>query len=108
GRLTSLAYPTGQTVSRGYDPAGHLTTVTDWSGNATHYGYDPDGNVTSQTRPNSTAAAFSYDNADRLTQLTDTGPAGTILNLPYSYNANNLLTSANATGTSQPVTQTYV
>lgn len=107
GRLTSLTYPTGQTVDRSYDPAGNLASVTDWSGNTTHYSYDANGNVTSESRPNSTAATFSYDNADRLTQLSDTGPAGTILNLPYSYNANSLLVSANASGTAQPVTQTY-
>jgi RHS repeat-associated protein len=107
GRIVNLTYPSGQTVARSYDPAGRLTAVADWNGNTTRYSYDADGNVTTQTRPNSTAATYSYDNADRLTQLTDTGPAGSILNLPYSYNADDLLVSSNATGTSQPVTQSY-
>lgn len=76
-------------------------------GNKTSYGYDADGNRTAQARPNSTAAALSYDAADQLTQIKDTGPAGTILNLPYTYDPVANLSSANATATAQPITQTY-
>ncbi len=107
GRLTTLTYPTGQAVTRGYDAAGNLTSVTDFGGNTTHYAYDANSNVSTETRPNSTAATFGYDDANRVTSIADTGPAGTILNLPYTYGASSLLASANVTGTSQPVTQTY-
>jgi RHS repeat-associated protein len=107
GRTTSLTYPSGQTVSRGYDAAGNLTSVTDWLGNKTTYGYDADGNVVSQTRPNSTSASLTYDAADRVTEIKDTGPAGSILDLPYTYDPVNDLKPANATATAQPITQTY-
>ena len=122
GSIVGLTYPgpllngstgTSQTtgiatgITRGYDAAGRMTSVTDWVGHTTNFAYDADGNLNGETLPNGVSTAMSHDNADRLTQSTGTGAAGTILNLPYTRDADGQLTSANASVTSPAVTQTY-
>jgi RHS repeat-associated protein len=101
GRLTKITYPAalvantapGQTigdpsVTRDYDDAGRVTSITDWLGHETTFDYDANSNLTAQDYPNATSASLSYDRADRLSQRTDTGPGGTILDLPYTRKAN--------------------
>ncbi|WP_043195246.1 RHS repeat domain-containing protein, partial [Streptomyces sp. NRRL F-2664] len=45
GRLASVAYPDGKTVSRAYDQHGQLETATDAAGAVTAYTYNPDGSL---------------------------------------------------------------
>jgi|SRR5579875_2152424 len=54
GNLTTLSYPGNLTVTRSYDPANQLTSITDWLNNVTHFVYDADGNLTSESFPSST------------------------------------------------------
>ena len=120
-RVTKITYPTdlvddtasaGQTitdpsVTRTHDDAGRIIAITDWLGNRTEYDYDPDGNNTEQRYPNQTTAAMSYDRADRLTERSDTGPAGsTILDLPYTRKTNAQLHTQNRPGNQPAQTET--
>jgi RHS repeat-associated protein len=105
--LNGTAVNSNTTVSRAYYDNGQMKSVTDWLGKTTQFGYDPDGNMVGETFPNGVSTALSYDLADQLARSTTTGPAGTILDLPYTRDAIGQLTSANALGTSPGVTQTY-
>jgi RHS repeat-associated protein len=97
GLLTGLTYPGGaHTVTRGYDDAGRLTSVTDWLGHTTTFAYDPDGKPVSESYPNGTKASFTYDADDDLTAIADSGPTGQFLKLSYTRDAVGDLTAENA------------
>jgi RHS repeat-associated protein len=98
GQLTSIAYPgsTGS-VSRSYDDAGRLHTVTDWLAHQTIFDYDADSNLTTQTNPNGTVATSSYDGADRLTAIahaTAAAPGTPFARFTYGRDNADQLTSA--------------
>ena len=86
---TSCAAPASSTntiVTKSYDNAGRLTSLTDWLGNTTSYSYgdanDP-GAPTTVAYPSSTGLnlSYTYDQAGNLTSLT----AGT-LHDTWTYN----------------------
>lgn len=124
GHLTSIANPTGLnvtttvsgatialgpgTLTRTYDAAGRMHSVTSWAGNTTTFGYDANSNLVSIAFPNATVAAYSYDAADHTTAIVDTAPTvGTFLNLPYTYDANGRMASDSATSTPVATTRSY-
>ena len=102
GRLTAIDYPgsTG-TVTRGYDDADRLTTVTDWNAHQTTFGYDPESQLTSQVYPNGTTATTSYDPAGRVTGIQDAptaNPNSPFASFSYGRDGAGLLTSVTSTG----------
>lgn len=62
GRLTSVTYPGGPTVSYSYDPAGNRLTETE-GGSTTNYTYDAAGQLASVG-----SESYAYDEAGNLTQ----------------------------------------
>jgi RHS repeat-associated protein len=102
GQLTSLTYPGGQRVSRGYDDAGRWTSPSDWLGRTTTFGYDPDGNLTTQAYPNATAVAFDYDPASRLMGIHHTKGGTTLASFDYTRDEVDLLTSTATVGIDHP------
>ncbi|HEV3231057.1 MAG TPA: RHS repeat-associated core domain-containing protein, partial [Candidatus Dormibacteraeota bacterium] len=101
------------TVSRSYDLAGRMSTVTDWLGHVTHFAYDADGNLVTQAYPNNTTASFTYDNADRLTGIADVlnaaagNAAVPFLTFPVGRGGDGEVASANPVSGPAPTTQTY-
>lgn len=79
GDLTRLTYPDGSQAVRAFDPDGRLSAVTDWLGHTTTFAYDTNGNIVTENFPNGVRTNLSYDVADRLTQISDTGPQGQIV-----------------------------
>ncbi|MFT7288360.1 MAG: RHS repeat-associated protein [Halieaceae bacterium] len=61
GRVATVTYAPGLTVTYSYDPAGRLTGVTDWSGRVTAMSYDTAGRRTAVTHPNGIATVYDYD-----------------------------------------------
>jgi YD repeat-containing protein len=76
--LTRLTYPNGKTVTRPYDDAGQLATISDWLGNTTTLGRDKDANPTSiAQRPTTTTQ--TWDAAGRLASIvSQSSAAGTL------------------------------
>jgi len=104
--LTGLTYPNGKTVTRGYDNANRLTSVSDWLGHTTQLGYDQNSNLTSQTYPNAIVATGTFDAADENTAISDTLNGGTLASFTYTRNKIGQLTGDTSTGLGQPA-QTY-
>ena len=78
---TSLVATIGTTVlttTYTYDDASRLDVVTDPNLGTHDHDYDPNGNRESLSYPNDTATSYLYDDLNRLTNLTTTGPGGTI------------------------------
>jgi YD repeat-containing protein len=85
GQLTSLACPNAVgTVTRGYDAAGRLASVTDWNAKANTFAYDADFNLASATYGNGTAGTFGFDNAGRVLTMTDANGGTTLASLTYT------------------------
>jgi RHS repeat-associated protein len=98
GQLTGITYPNSVgTVSRGYDDAGRLHTVTDWLSHTSTFNYNPDSNLVQVLYPNGVQGTATFDNADRLTQITDTAGSNQFLNLSYQRDNINQLTTENST-----------
>jgi RHS repeat-associated protein len=66
GQTKTITYPpTGghptPTVTRTYNTAGQLASVTDWLAKTTTFGYDPDGHPTTAAYPNTTTTNAAYN-----------------------------------------------
>jgi len=120
-RLTKTTYPAAlvddtlpagasisePAVTRGYDDAGRVISITDWLQHETQFDYDANDNLREQSYPNGTTATFDYDYADRLTRRTDNAPGNSeILDLGYTRKLNGQLHTQNRTGQTPPQTDT--
>jgi RHS repeat-associated protein len=77
-----------QTVTYGYGPNGQVTSqIWSWLPNAPFiFEYTPTYRYSRVTFPNGQQRRFTYDNQDRLTNITNTAPAGnTIASFDYGY-----------------------
>ena len=69
--VTSVTYPGGtNSVSRGYDYAGRLTSVDDWLSHHNAFQYDADSNLCTVQYGNGVVGQRVYDRADRLSNGT--------------------------------------
>jgi RHS repeat-associated protein len=102
GLVTSIVYPNSLgTVTRAYDNAGRLASVTDWLSHTTTSGYDPDSNLTSQINPNGTTNTTSFDRAGQTATISDAPtatPASPFVSFNYGRDNENKLTSVTSTG----------
>jgi RHS repeat-associated protein len=82
---TSIVYPGSHEVTRAFDKANRLESVTDWTGNKTSFGYDADSNLTSTTFPTGTTNVdkYGYDPADRLSSVAMKKGEATAASLTY-------------------------
>jgi RHS repeat-associated protein len=124
GEQTKLTYPNGTLISRAFDNAGRLQSVTDPSKNTTTFAYDPNSNPTTTTFPKGTneqdkiaynhadqqlkitmtgnglkvlaSVLYARDNDGQIKTTTTTGLPGTA-SLSYVYDTNSRLSSAGAT-----------
>jgi RHS repeat-associated protein len=69
GRLKTIMYPGGKTVTNSYDAAGRLSTVTDWAGRQVHLQYDGHSLPSQITFPNGTRKICDSDEEGRVTRL---------------------------------------
>jgi RHS repeat-associated protein len=99
-RMTSITYPNGLAVSRGFDDAGHLTSARDWLGNITTFAYDADGNATRTTFPSATGMqdARSYDRAGDLVDVTMAQGGTAQESLAYDRDQRGLISEVAQTG----------
>ena len=71
-------------LNRSYDDASRLDIVTDPSGGTYDHDYDSNGNRAALSYPNGTSTSYVYDDLNRLTNLTTTGPVGTIQSYDFT------------------------
>lgn len=105
GDLTGVTYPSDPSlgslsVTRSYDDAGRLVSVSDSRGHSSSFTPDADSNVLSSRSSNGTTAAMTYDNADQLSQIADSGPSGSLAGFTYARDGNNQVLSVTTTGLS--------
>jgi len=87
-QLASTTYPTGLTVNYAYDNVGYLTGITNtagvaiWTGGSTN---NLDQWTSFSQNNNSIPTTIGYDANTHLPTSIQTGTAGSILNLSYSY-----------------------
>lgn len=104
GNLATLTYPDGRTITRRFDSAGRLSSITytAWNENshnspyltvATTNGYDPASHLINATMGNNVALAAQYDNRERLGSLVYGTTAQPLWGKTYGYWANSNLQS---------------
>jgi RHS repeat-associated protein len=71
GRLGSITYATGKTVTYGYNAVGELATVTDWVSGATTFSYDAAHELIAVKRPNGLGTQYTYDGDGRVGSITE-------------------------------------
>jgi len=86
GRTALTVTHAGQTYNTAYsyDDASRLDLVTDPANRVYDLGHDATGNRSSLQHPNGTATAYTYDSLNRLTNLTTTGPLGTVQSYAFT------------------------
>jgi RHS repeat-associated protein len=97
---TKITYPNGKTVTRAYDKAGRLETVTDWLTNATKFAYNADSGLTTTTFPTATGNVdkYSYNEADQMTEAKMTKGTETLASLVYIRDNDNQLKKTTSKG----------
>lgn len=97
-RLTALTYPSGDVVTRTYDDAGQLATVTDWADREFGFDWTDDGQLAEVSYPNGVVTSYERDVAGQVTGLTAAGQAGLdLLELAYGYSDAGLMTDRTTT-----------
>ena len=97
-RLTALTYPSGDVVTRTYDDAGQLATVTDWADREFGFDWTDDGQLAQVSYPNGVVTSYDRDVAGQVTGLTAASQAGhDLLELAYGYSDAGLMTDRTTT-----------
>ena len=97
-RLTALTYPSGDVVTRTYDDAGQLATVTDWADREFGFDWTDDGQLAEVSYPNGVVTSYERDVAGQVTGMTAASQAGLdLLELAYAYSDAGLMTDRTTT-----------
>jgi RHS repeat-associated protein len=79
GRMTSLTFAPGRTLTYAYDPRGLVTNIGDWAVGNVRFGYDTVGRLVSIERPNGITTTNQYDAMNRLVFIQDGSLAAGVL-----------------------------
>lgn len=100
GRVTSITYPSGRTVTYAYDTAGRIAGITTKDGTAMPVRpvlagatYLPFGPLQSFTHANGVATTLGHDLDYRLTAVTAISATATIQDLAFTWNAADNITA---------------
>lgn len=98
GAVTSITYPSLNSVVQGYDTAGRLSSIKDWDNLTTAYTYDKDSSIATITYPNGVLATYGHNNADVLTSITEVKGSTTLASFTYGRNADNQVSTSTVAG----------
>lgn len=108
GNVTSITYPNGQTITRGFNPDDELSSVTDWNSNTTKFIYDPDGNLFTTAFPNGVSLAESSDNADNPSTITYSKAGNTLDAFTATRDPDGNITGNTVTGSTVGTSSTFM
>jgi RHS repeat-associated protein len=106
-QVTSLTYPDGRTVARGYEADGAMISVTDWIGGTTTFSYDANEQLVGATAPNGVSTTIGRDNPGRITGTTFASGPTVLGSLTYDRNAAGQITAETSVGLGPSRTFTY-
>jgi RHS repeat-associated protein len=106
GRLATLQYPGGETLTYGYDGEGYLASVSGYVNAMTR---NARGQLTSMVYANGVTTAIAYDNPyDLMSSIAVTGPQGPLYQAAYTYNdASQVTAISSSTHTELNVSYAY-
>jgi RHS repeat-associated protein len=81
-----LTYPNGKSISREFDNAGRLESLTDWLGHKTSFAYNNDSALKATTFPSGTGNVdeYGYDPAGNMSSVAIKKGAETLASLSYT------------------------
>ncbi|WP_243439777.1 RHS repeat-associated core domain-containing protein [Fundidesulfovibrio soli] len=86
GNVASMIYPGGLSVSYAATPRNRPQSVS-FAGNSLSLGYDAAGHLTGETRSNGVQSVYGYDAAGRLTSVSHKKGAAVVAELAYARDA---------------------
>ena len=88
-------------MTRTFDPAGRMSSVSDWLSNQTTYLYDADGNLAKKTSPTISSAIVDtsvFDAAGNVSGMTSVLGTTALSSFTYGRDAANLVNQVTSTG----------
>jgi RHS repeat-associated protein len=97
---TKITYPGGKAVTRAYDNAGRLKSLTDWLEHTSKFAYDADSDLTATVFPSATGDedTYAYDEADQMSEVKMAKGAESLASLVYTRNKDSGVTKATTKG----------
>ncbi len=85
GNQTKLTYPSGNLLTRAYDNAGRLQSVTDWLKNTTTFAYNANSDLITTTLPKATGVQDKtfYNQTDQVMKITMVNGTKAFASLAY-------------------------
>ena len=96
GRIETITYAAGKTVTYTYDNRGLLSQVMDWvAGNPTTFTYDDAARLSTITRPNGVTTTYTYDDDGRLSGVSEDDSGGNLSSITLTRDGEGRITAAN-------------
>jgi RHS repeat-associated protein len=95
-----ITCPNGKAVTRAYDNAGRLKSVTDWAEHSTKFRYNADSNLAATTFPTGTSDedTHAYNEDDAMSEVKMAKGSETLASLVYTRNKDSEVTAATTKG----------
>ena len=94
GRIASITYAPGKTVTYTYDSRGLLASVTDWTGGSVAFTFDDAHRLVSMSRSNGVVTTYTYDKDSRIASIVDTAGTRDLSSVVLTRDAIGRVTSA--------------
>ncbi len=95
GRMTSITYASGKTVTYSYDSRGLPAMIADWAGGSATFTFDDAHRLAAIARSNGVATQYTYDKDGRVASIVDTSGGKSLASISLIRDAIGRVTAAN-------------
>lgn len=97
GRIGSITYAAGKTVTYTFDSRGLPAKISDWAGGSVSFSFDAAQRLTAVSRSNGVVTQYTYDLDGRVVSITETSGGKALASINLTRDAIGRATAANRT-----------